>query len=100
MNDPTGAVGPGTGSCEPDTGASVDFLRRFAPEGPWALTAIQPDRKAIETRTFRPETEDALRAWLTKHNGKRNVYFHVNPPIRDISKKAEREDIRSLAWPA
>ena len=84
--------------CQPDTDASVDFLRLFAPEGPWALTAIVPDRGGIETLTFRPESVDAMKAWLAKHNGRRNLYFHVNPTITDISKKARREDVKSLAW--
>ena len=33
-----------------------------------------------------------------QYNGKRNLYFHVNPPLRDITKKAEREDIKEVAW--
>jgi hypothetical protein len=81
-----------------DNGAALYFLSRWAPGGPWALTAIRPDRKAIDTRTFWPSSKEALRKWLEEHNGHRNIYFHVNPPIRDISKKAEREDIKEVAW--
>ena len=40
----------------PDTDAAVRFLRQFAPEGPWVLTVIRPDRKGITTETFRPST--------------------------------------------
>lgn len=83
---------------KPDNAAAIEFLRRWAPKGPWVLTAIQTDRKAIATGTFRPESEDALGKWLTAYNGKRNVYFHVNPPIRDLTKKADREDIKSVDW--
>lgn len=83
---------------QPDTNAAIDFLRRWAPEGPWALTSIRPDRKAIDTRTFYPTDEDAARRWLGEYNGQRNIYFHVNPPLRDITKKAEREDIKSVDW--
>jgi len=83
---------------QPDSTAAVDFLLRWAPSGPWVLTAIQPDRKGIATRTFRPKEEAALRRWLDDFNGKRNIYFHVNPPIRDLSKKAEREDIDRVEW--
>ena len=71
--------------------ASINFLRRFEPEGHWVLTAIRPDRKAIETRTFHHENLDALRAWLTEHNGSWNIYFHVNRALRDLNKKAERD---------
>ncbi len=36
----------------PNTNAAIEFLKAFAPEGPWCLTAINPDRKGIETTTF------------------------------------------------
>ena len=81
-----------------DTNQSVEFLRRWSPEGPWALTSISTDRKSIETRTFRPGGEQAMHAWIEKYQGERNMYFHVNPVLHDISKKAEKTDVRSLAW--
>lgn len=68
------------------------------PEGPWVLTAIRTDRKAIETRTFRPSQEAECIAWLKQYNGERNIYWSVNPPLRDLSKKAEREDIKEVAY--
>ena len=77
---------------------TIDFLRQWAPNGPWVLTAIRPDKKGIETATFYPKTEDNLRTWLTEYNGKRNLYFHVNSPMRDLTKKASREDILSVDW--
>lgn len=83
----------------PDSKAAVEFLRRFEPEGPWVLTAITPDRKApIVTNTFWSSDIDELRAWLGQYNGKRNLYYHVNRPLRDLTKKAEREDIKEVAW--
>jgi hypothetical protein len=75
---------------------AVAFLRRLEPEGPWALTAIQPDRRRIETRTFRPPTIDDMRHWIEERDGSQNLYFHVNPPLRDITKKAERQDIAEV----
>jgi hypothetical protein len=83
---------------QPDNQAAIDFLKRWAPGGPWVLTAIQTDRKAISTQTFGPGTEAALIAFLSDYNGKRNLYFHVNPPMKALSKKAEREDIKSMDW--
>ena len=63
------------------------------------MIAIEPDTKknAIETKTFRPKTETALREWLGKNSGKRNLYFHVNPTTHDMSKKAKLTDIASVA---
>ena len=81
-----------------DNAPVLSFLRRWAPTGPWVLTAIRVDKKGIDTATFRPETEGKLHTWLAKYNGKRNLYFHVNSPMRDLTKKADREDIRSVDW--
>ena len=78
------------------TDAAVEFLHGWAPEGPWVLTAIRTERKAIMTATFRPSSEEALRRWIDSYNGKRNIYFHVNSPMRDLTKKAGREDIKSV----
>jgi len=76
----------------------VGFLKLVYPRGPWLLTAIRPDRKAIETKTFRPESEAALLSWLKRLNGNHNLYWSTNPPMRDLSKKAEREDIKEVAY--
>lgn len=50
----------------------------------------------MATDTFRDV--EAARAWLDQHNGQKNIYFHVNPCLRDLKKKAEREDVEALAW--
>jgi len=82
----------------PDTESAVQFLKQFAPNGTWVLNAIRPDRNGVTTDTFRPETEDQMRGWLKQYNGAHNIYFQVNPPIRDLSKKASKEDVQSLEW--
>lgn len=81
-----------------DTQQAVEFLQRWASEGPWALMAIQTDRKSVDTQTFHPDKIDSMRDWIERYNGKRNIYFHVNTVIRDIRKKAERTDIKDMAW--
>jgi hypothetical protein len=82
----------------PDNAAALDFLQRWVVSGPWVLTAISPDRTSINTRTFGPDRLKELKSWLKEHNGKNNLYFHVNPTIRELSKKANREDVAALAW--
>lgn len=79
---------------------SLAFLRQWAPEGPWVLTAIHPDKKGapLPTATFRAPEEVAARLWLEKHGAEHNIYFHVNPTRGPLTKKAEREDVASLAW--
>jgi hypothetical protein len=84
----------------PDVEASVDFLKKVYPDGPWMLTAIRTDRKAIETKTFRPAAETECREWLERmgNAGDRNLYWSVNPTIRDLDKKALREDIKEVCY--
>lgn len=80
----------------PDTDAALEFLQLWRAQGPWILTAISVDRKRIATATL--ADAEAARAWLQEHNGQRNIYFQVNPAVRPLEKKAEREDIAELAW--
>ena len=82
----------------PDNDAAVSFLRSYNPDGPWVLTCISTDRKGIDTRTFQEADDRDLRQWLEAHNGKRNIYFHVNPTTKPVSRKANREEIASLSW--
>jgi Family of unknown function (DUF5906) len=81
-----------------DDKQAISFLKKWAPQGNWVLTAIQTDRKAITTKTFGPENEGEMATWLNLYNGQRNIYFHVNPALKSLSKKAEREDIKEVAW--
>jgi hypothetical protein len=81
-----------------DIAATLDFLERWRPGGPWVVTAITTDKKSIETRTFDEATRDQLTAWIEEHNGVRNIYFMVNPATRALTKKADREDVAALAW--
>lgn len=83
---------------QPDSKAAIDFLLRVYPDGPWLLTAIQTDRKAISTETFGPSSVPALEAWLKDYNGVRNIYWSVNPPIQAMRKKAEREEIKAVHY--
>ena len=82
----------------PDTQAAVDFLGKVYPEGPWCLTSIGIDKTGVQTRTFVPETLDDMVRWIEGYNGQRNLYWHVNPVMRMLEKKATREHIRSMNW--
>lgn len=82
-------------------GKAIAFLQMYRPGGPWALTAIAPDRKSTETKTFAPDDQgntDHLYDWLADLEGKRNVYFHVNPTIHAVKNKASRTDIKSVDY--
>lgn len=81
-----------------DPQASLDFLQRFRPGGPWVLTAIRPDRKGVVTQTFYGTNTAEMLGWLEKVGATHNLYFSVNPTTRPMQGKTEKEDIKELAW--
>ncbi len=81
-----------------DIAAAVDFLNRFVPEGPWVLTAIDPETRQIETRTFTTDAPAAPAIWIERWLGVRNIYFQVNRPKRALSTKAKKADVQSSEW--
>lgn len=84
----------------PDYGQSLKFLNQWRPNGPWVLTAIDPERATpgTNTKTFGLKDEKALRKWLQTVGAACNIYFMVNPATRALSIKAQREDIAALEW--
>lgn len=86
------------GTLQPDYNASLDFLQKFRPGGPWVLSAIRPDRKEIVTRTFYGTLVSELMGWLERVGPTYNLYFSVNPTTRPMQRKTEKEDIKELAW--
>lgn len=84
----------------PNTNQAIEFLKawRIAP----TLTAIDPEEKRPpDTCAFaKPVDWEAVRQWIDKHNGTRNIYFSVNPLTKEAqkqNKKASREGIQALA---
>lgn len=77
---------------------AVKFLKKLHPDGPWALTAIAVDKKQIETVTFYPKDEEAMVAWIDEYSGLRNCYYHLNPVLHAVTKKAEREDLAAVSF--
>ncbi len=85
-------------SLKPDNKQVIDFLKIFHPNGPWVLSAIQLDKKKITTETFYPKDYDKCNSWLDRHNGKDNLYYHVNTVLRNLYSKASREDIKQVDY--
>ena len=79
------------GSRAGDLDLAVQFLDQWEPDGPWLLTAIHPDSRAIETQRFDDPT--LMRSWLERHQGQRNIYFSVNRVRPGINGRAKKEDI-------
>ena len=85
---------------EPPTGqgheSAINFLTQLRPSGPWVLSAIGPDDKKIETTTVRtPEEGDEF---IRRYNGKRNLYYSVNPTRRHLDSKAAKTDIAAIEY--
>jgi len=86
---------------QPDTKASIAFLNQWHPDK-WIITAIDVDKKGIETKTFYTNPEkgrlgkEALLSFINKWNGKRNMYFTINSAIGDIKSHQKINQIQSL----
>ena len=79
----------------PDHQEALKFLSWLRPDGPWVLTAIQPDGP-IETRTV--QTIEEAAAFIERHDGKRNLYYSPNPSKRPLCAKAKKEDIAAAEF--
>jgi hypothetical protein len=87
---------------EDEVSASLDFLQKLYPNGPWTLTSIALDRKSIEMKCFGPREADAgvVDAWIASYEGKRNLYFGINTPYDSGTKKRKlgKEDIGFVCY--
>jgi putative DNA primase/helicase len=75
---------------------SVRFLDKLRPGGPWLLSAIDPDNGSILTKTM--HNLEAAEAFVRKWNGKRNLYYSVNPTRTELNKKAAKVDIAAIEY--
>jgi hypothetical protein len=75
------------------------FLLALSPDGPWALTAIQPfsafGGRRIETR-FCTAIDQAME-FLAEHEGNLNLHFTANP-VHPVSDKPRERDIAWLVF--
>jgi hypothetical protein len=80
-----------------DTNASIDFLSSWQPNGPWVLSNLSPSGK-LETDTFKNDERDRMRQWIDRHQGKRSMYFSVNPlRERTAARKTMKSNKREVA---
>jgi hypothetical protein len=86
----------------PNTDAAIEFLEWLEPEGPWLLTAIDPDPdpdpkrrgNSIETRCF--DDPALMRRWIERWQGKRNIYYSLNRTKPGLTKKATKAEITEM----
>lgn len=92
----------------PNYDGTIDFLQKYRPMGKgfWLLMAIRVDKKETNVVPFSPDQTEEVRGWLEKYGAENpddptqayNLYFHVNPVDRMMSKKAEKESIRAMEY--
>ena len=75
---------------------AIDFLEKLRPGGPWVLTAIDPASGKIETITAHNKTE--VRDFIRRHDGKRNLYYSVNPTRTAMTRKTAKTDIAAIEY--
>ena len=78
----------------------VDFLERLRPGGPWTLTAILPGPAPGEppTNTVTARDHRAISKFVGKHDGKRNLYYSVNPTRTATGSKAPKTNIATIEF--
>jgi hypothetical protein len=81
-----------------DYGKTLDFLRKWAPGGPWDLVAIPIERGQgrLEGGRFGPDTETEALQWLEENGKAYNLYFHVNVTEAHGGAKAKEEHITAV----
>jgi hypothetical protein len=77
-----------------NTEAAIAFLQSWEPDGPWLLTAIEPDSGKIQTRPF--SDANSAQRWIERYQGKRNIYFSPNRVRPGLTRKAKKTDITHL----
>jgi hypothetical protein len=73
----------------------IAFLKQLRAKGPWLLVAIEPDGAPIGETV---DDEAKIAAFVRRFNGKRNLYFSVNPVKGRLLKKATKADVKRIEW--
>jgi hypothetical protein len=75
--------------------SAIEFLEKLRPGGPWVLTAIIPDGP---TETITATSADAVSTFVRVNDGKKNIYYSVNPTRTTMTRKAAKTDIASIEF--
>jgi hypothetical protein len=83
---------------KPEYDKSLEFLKLWAPEGPWDLVAIPIERGQgrLAGERFSPGEAEEMLKWLDYYGADHNLYFHVNPTEEHGGAKAKEEHVTAL----
>jgi hypothetical protein len=74
---------------------TIDFLEQLRPGSPWVLTAMTPDGS---TKTITANNADEVRRFVLRYNGRRNLYYSLNPTRTPMTSKAAKTDIAAIEY--
>src|SRR5262245_52572389 len=74
---------------------AVILLQNIRPSEPWVLTAITPDGS---TETITANSPAEVDAFIAANDGKRNLYYQVNPTKTVTTKKPSKTDIAAVEY--
>jgi hypothetical protein len=84
---------------EPPIGdEAIGFLKKLRPNGPWLTIAIDPNKDEDNITAITATTPDQVQAFITEHNGTRNLYYALNPTRGPMSKKPEKLDLAAIEY--
>jgi hypothetical protein len=88
---------------EPNTELAMAFLTSLDGEGRHDLFAIHPDLKERQTgkteaSTFLPDERADMRDWISKEQGRRNIYYTVNQAkdFESLEQRLKKSDIGQI----
>jgi hypothetical protein len=77
-----------------DSDAAIAESRKLRVNGPWTLAAIAVEGGAPEVVTFKGDKEvAAMREWIAARNGKKNLYWMLNPTRKRMNRKPTKADV-------
>ena len=79
---------------QPSNSEAVEFLTKLRPP-PWLLIAIVPDGPITAKTVY---SADEVDAFVSTNNGKRNIYYSVNPTKTAMNKKPKKIDIAAIEY--
>jgi len=80
----------------PSLEQAIDFLMLLRADGPWQLSAINPN-VSNDIKTVTATTADQARAFLKRYDGNHNLYYAPNP-VRIKDKKAAKTEVSAIEF--
>src|SRR5258708_23378059 len=74
----------------------VAWLEAYRSGGPWLIAAHTPDGNGMPCQTF--HDPDEMAEWIERKRTRKDIFFTVNPAVRDMSRKPKKTDIARVEY--